>query len=110
MIIARRALTLRQLGNDRPVEATLAAPRFETGCWRCAYDISWPDRPRRHFGHGADSMHAIVIAMQMICAELYASEQFKAGELFFDAPGAGFSIPALPSMRDLLTAADLNAI
>jgi len=33
-IIACR--NLRQHGEDHPVEVTLAAPRFETGCWRFA--------------------------------------------------------------------------
>ena len=106
MIIARRTLTLRQNGEDRPVEVTLAAPRFETGCWRCAYQIGWPDGPRSYFGHGADSMQALVIAMQMLSAELYTSAPSRAGELFFETPGAGFAIPAQPSIRDLLTDED----
>ena len=54
MIIARRTLTLRQQGQDHPVEVTLAAPRFETGCWLCSYEIHWPSGPHRFYGAGAD--------------------------------------------------------
>ena len=110
MIIARRTLTLRQQGQDHAVEVTLAAPRFETGCWLCSYEIHWPSGPRRFYGAGADSMQALVIAMQMVSAELYTSAAGKAGELFFERPGAGFSIPTPPSMRDLLTEEDARSV
>ena len=86
MIIARRTLTLRQQGQDHPVEITLATPRFETGCWRCAYQIHWPSGPRRYFAAGADSMQALILAMQMVCAELYASEAFKTGGCSLGSP------------------------
>lgn len=110
MIIARRTLTQRQQGQDHPVEITLATPRFETGCWRCPYEIHWPSGPRRYFAAGADSMQALILAMQMVSAELYTSAPGKAGELFFERPGAGFSIPTLPSMRDLLTEDDARSV
>ena len=110
MIIARRSLTLRQQNQDRRVEVNLSAPRLENGSWRCTYEIQWPNGPRRYSGHGADSLQALVIAMQMLSAELYASAAFKAGELFFETPGAGFSIPVLPSMRDVLTAEDAKSV
>ncbi len=110
MIIARRTLTLRQQGQDHPVEVTLAAPRFETGCWLCHYEIHWPSGPRRYFAAGADSMQALILAMQMVSAELHTSAAGKAGELFFDTPGAGFSIPTLPSMLDLLTEEDARSV
>ena len=110
MIIARRTLTLRQQGQDHPVEVTLAAPRFETGCWLCAYEIHWPSGPRRYFAAGAESMQALILAMQMVSAELYTSPPGNAGELFFERPGAGFSIPTLSSMRDLLTEEDARSV
>jgi len=110
MSIARRTLTLRQQGQDHPVEVTLAAPRFETGCWRCAYEIHWPSGPRRYFGHGADSMQALILAMQMVSAELYTRAPGKAGELFFETPGTRFGFPVPPSMRDLLTEEDARSV
>ena len=110
MIIARRTLTLRQQGQNHPVEVTLAAPRFETGCWLYCYEIHWPSGPRRFFGAGADSMQALVIAMQMVSAELHTSAPGKAGELFLETPGTGFSIPTLPSMRDLMTEEDARSV
>ena len=110
MILARRALTLRQQGQDHTVEVTLAAPRFETGCCLCAYEIHWPSGPRRFYGAGADSMQALVIAMQMVSAELYTSAPGKAGELFFETPGWGFGFPATPSMRDLLKDEDARSV
>jgi hypothetical protein len=96
MIIARRTLTLRQQGQNHPVEVTLAAPRFETGCWLYCYEIHWPSGPRRFYGAGADSTQALVIAMQMVSAELYTSAPGKAGELFFETPGTGVGFPGPP--------------
>ena len=110
MIIARRTLTLRQQGQDHAVEVTLAAPRFETGCWLCSYEIHWPSGPSRFYGAGADSMQALVLAMQMVSAELYTSAAGKAGELFFETPGTGFGFPAPPTMRDLLTEEDARSV
>ena len=94
MIIARRTLTLRQQGQDHPVEVTLAAPRFEMGCWRCAYEIHWPSGSRRFFGAGADSMQALILAMQMVSAELHTSAAGKAGEC--SSRGRGRAIPSPP--------------
>ncbi len=110
MVIARRTLTLRKPDKDLLVEIAFFAPQFDKDCWRCAYEIHWPSGPHRFSGYGADSLQALVIAMQMVSAELYASAPFKAGELFFEKPGAGFAIPALPSMRDLLTEEDARTI
>ena len=110
MIITRRTLTMRQQAQHHPVEVTLAAPRFETGCWLCAYEIHWPSGRRRFYDAGADSMQAFVIAMQMVSAELHTSAPGKAGELFFETPGAGFSIPTPPSMQDLMTEEDARSV
>ena len=55
-------------------------------------------------------MQALVIAMQMVSAELYTSEPGKAGELFFENPGTGFGFPVTPSMGDLLTEEDARSV
>ena len=55
-------------------------------------------------------MQALVIAMQMVSAELYTSAPGKAGELFFETPGSGFGFPVPPSMRDLLTDEDARSV
>ena len=89
MIIACRSLTLR----NKPLEVTLSAPTFNNGSWRCAYTIDWPNNARSYFGHGADSMQAIIIAMQMMAAELQASDAFKSGELYFEKPSEGLQLP-----------------
>ena len=55
-------------------------------------------------------MQALVIAMQMVSAELYTSTPGKAGELYFETPGTGFGFPPPPSMRDLLTDEDARSV
>ena len=55
-------------------------------------------------------MQTLVIAMQMVSAELYTSTPGKAGELYFETPGTGFGFPTPPSMRDLLTDEDARSV
>ena len=55
-------------------------------------------------------MQTLVIAMQMVSAELDTSTPGKAGELYFETPGTGFGFPPPPSMRDLLTDEDARSV
>lgn len=50
-------------------------------CYRCEYQIDWPDRKRKFCGFGVDSVQALTIAMQMAHVELLTSAEGKSGAL-----------------------------
>jgi hypothetical protein len=107
MVIASRTLTLRDRGGTVEIPVRLFAPENEKpGVWRCRYEIGWPDGAHALAGYGVDSIQAIVIALGMIGAEIYASNYHKAGTLSWDKPGNGYGFPVAPSIRDLLQGDD----
>lgn len=109
-IIARRVLTICAATGDRAVEIRIHAPTLVDGHWTCACEIDWPDGTRRMEATGVDSMQALVVALQMIGAELYSSSHHAEGRLVFDAPGSGFGFPVVPSLRDLLVGDDARCL
>ncbi len=46
----RRILTYASESGDIPVPITIDTPRQGERDWSCAYEIGWPDGPRRGFG------------------------------------------------------------
>ena len=111
MICASRRLTIRKNPSAIPVDIRFYAPqKTAEGNWTCDYEIDWPEGLRRFRGSGADSLQALVIAMQMVAAELYASTHHKRGDLCWYEPQSGFGIPISPNCRDLLTQNDARAI
>jgi hypothetical protein len=53
---------------------------------------------------GKDSVQAILLALQMIGADIYAYH--KSGRLMFEAPGQGYGVPVPESLRDWLVGND----
>ena len=58
--------------------------------------------------HGADALQALVIALQMIGAELYASEYHKLGQLFVEGQ-QGYGFPVAQNIRHLLVGFDAES-
>ena len=109
MVIADRVLTLRHGADDIKIPIRIFAPVNEKpGVWGCRYEVDWPKENRVVTAWGFDSVQAILIAMQMIGAEIYTSNYHKAGELFWEAPGKGYGFPVSPSLRDLLQGDDVK--
>jgi hypothetical protein len=107
MIIAHRQLLIVEKGKKTPVSIQLEAPReTESNHWVCNYDIGWPEGTRRFAGHGKDSVQAIVVAMQMIGAELYASAYHKNQSLRAEDQKGGYGFPIANNCRDLLVGDD----
>ena len=50
-------------------------------CFRCDYEIAWPDAQNISRGYGADAVQALVLAMQGAHVDLLASARARAGEL-----------------------------
>ena len=55
---------------------------------------------------GSTLAQAIVLALQLIGAEIYSSSYHQSGNLFWDAPGKGYGFPVVPTYRDLLQGDD----
>ncbi len=55
---------------------------------------------------GIDSVQAILLAFQMIGADLYTSSYHKSGQLIFQEPGQGYGFPVPENLRDLLIGND----
>jgi len=107
MVMAVRTLKLRANGAVLDVPVHIFAPELEpTGAWRCDHEIAWPDGSSKKSTYGVDSMQALILALQMIGAELHSSAAHGAGQLFWDKPGNGYGFPVMPSLRDRLVGED----
>lgn len=107
MIIAHRMLKLRHAARivEIPIEMSLPE-RTHDGSWFCRYSIGWPDGVWQARAGGADSVQAVVLALQMIGSEIHTSNHHKSGRLFVDAPGGGYGFPVPVTLRDLLEGDD----
>jgi hypothetical protein len=106
MIIATRELTLRQDAGDVIVPIRIHAPERDDRCWKCRYEVEWPDRIFASEAYGEDAVQAIELTMQKIGVELYVTEEHKAGRLGWPEPGDGFGFPVARTVRDLLVGHD----
>ena len=80
----------------------------DDGMWTCRYEIDWPSQKRSHFAGGIDSFQALILALQMIGAEIYASTYHKAGSLKWFERYRGYGFPVGCNLRDLLIGDDTN--
>lgn len=107
MLIAQRELSLRHGDGVRKIAIRIFAPFEERpDVCGCRYEIDWPEEDRAVTVWGFDAVQALFIAMQVIGAEIYASDYHKSGNLFWDTPGNGYGFPVVPTLRDLLEGDD----
>ncbi|MDB5649259.1 MAG: hypothetical protein JWL62_779 [Hyphomicrobiales bacterium] len=106
MIIAERRLSLKDAFSTKDIKITLIAPVLEGASWFCSFSIAWPEGERILKVGGADSMQALVCALQLLGAELYASNYHKDGRLFFEENARGYGIPVPPNFRPDLVGDD----
>jgi hypothetical protein len=106
VVIATRCLTLRQSGSEIEVPIAIYAPELVDRSWVCKYEIGWPEGTKVKASWGADSLQAIVIALQMIGTDIYTSHYYQDGQLIFEKPGRGYGIPVPGNLRDLLVGDD----
>jgi len=109
MIIATRILTLSDKSNQK-VSIRLHAPEPAKVDWICRFEIDWPEGKGERWGAGVDAVQALLAALQMIGAEIYASEENKSGKLMWLAPGRGYGFPVPNNIRDLLVGDDKTFI
>ena len=107
MLIASRALTLRDGKSVLTIPIRIFSPeRGTNGSWLCRYEIDWPDKKSDMAIGGFDSAQALILALQLIGAEIYSSSYHQSGKLSFDAPGKGYGFPVAPPLRELLVGDD----
>ena len=106
MIIAERLLSLKDASSLKDIKIALSAPVLDGASWFCSFSIAWPEGERTLRVGGADSMQALVCALQLLGAELYASNYHKAGRLVFNEQVLGYGIPVPPNFRPDLVGDD----
>jgi len=106
MIIANRSLYLRQGEEDVEVVVRIFAPEPDGGAWRCRYEIGWPEETRCSAAVGFDSIQAVLIALNMIGSDIYASDHHNSGVLRWGPPETGYGFPVPRTIRDLLIGDD----
>ena len=107
MLIGSRELTLRDGDEEIKIPVRLFMPHLDAaGAWGCRYEIDWPDKKSEMSVGGVDSAQALVLALQIIGAEIYSSSYHEQGKLFWDAPGRGYGFPVVPTYRDVLQGDD----
>jgi hypothetical protein len=106
MIIATRRLILRDQTRAIDIPVRIHAPEKAKVDWICRFDIGWPEGRLERWGTGVDAVQALLFAMQMIGAEVYASSEHKSGRLEWLEAGGGYGFPVPGNVRDLLVGDD----
>jgi len=105
-MIATRLLRLRDGETEIQIPIRIFAPEGGGREWSCQYEIDWPEGTQVMQAFGVDSIQAILLAFQMIGADIYTSSYHQSGRLMFDEPGQGYGLPVPASLRDLLVGND----
>ncbi|CAD5298974.1 conserved hypothetical protein [Bosea sp. 62] len=102
----RRILTYASASGDILVPITVETPLQGEHDWSCAYEIGWPDAPRRGFGYGIDATQAMLLALKAAGTDLYTSDYHRSGRLRWIEPGDGYGYPVPKNIRELLVGND----
>jgi hypothetical protein len=106
MVIATRVLTLQDAERDIEIPIKIFAPQREEAGWSCRFEIGWPDGTLERAAKGIDGVQAFFLALQMIGAQIYASDHHASGNLSWLTPGFGYGFPVPATIRDLLIGED----
>lgn len=106
MEIIRRSLTYATLSGDVEIAIVVSEPIQGERDWSCAYEIGWPDHPRRGFGYGIDSTQAMLLTMQAIGTDIYTSDYHLSGRLRWEISGKGYGYPVPRTIKHLLVGDD----
>lgn len=106
MKIATRMLKLKDGASQANVSIDIFAPEKDGDAWMCRYDIRWPRETWSSSASGFDSTQALVLVLQKIGSDLYASDYHKSGQLFWDRSGNGYGFPVPHNARGDLVGDD----
>jgi hypothetical protein len=105
-MIATRMLKIKDEDEFRDMPICIFEPEEQGGSWSCRYEIDWPEGRESREIWGIDPVQALLLACQMIGAELYTSDYHKSDRLMFHEPGQGYGFPVPESLRHLLIGND----
>lgn len=103
VVVATRELTLDE---DRKVEVLIGKPEpCPDGVdWYCPHQTVGRGSGEVRYAIGVDTVQALILALSMVGAELYYSEEYSAGRLTWDCGAVkgdlGFPVPE--NIRDVL--------
>jgi hypothetical protein len=106
MIIVSHKLYLKTDTGEIVIGIEVHKPVPDDRCWTCRYEINWPEGRAARNAFGLDALQALVLALQMIGAEIYASAYHQEGRLRAYEKEQGYGFPVPSSLRDLLVGAD----
>jgi uncharacterized protein DUF6968 len=107
-LVAGRTLKLQRDNAELDIAIRVFAPEQEGTACSCRYEIDWPEGRQIMNAWGDDSIQALLIAFQMIGADIYSSAYHKVGLLRFSSPGNGYGFPVVPTLRNLLVGDDIK--
>jgi len=110
MLIISHELFLRTGDHEVVIAIKIYKPEKQEKVWACRYEIDWPEGARVFSAVGLDSLQALVLALQMIGAEIYSSDYHREGRLRAYANEKGYGFPVAASLRELLVGADKVAM
>ncbi len=99
-VIATRDL---EISDGSTVQVVIGQPQsFPNGQdFFCPYQITGIGNEKIRHAGGVDSLQALLLALQMISAELYTSDESRAGTLTW-LGRRNFGIPVAPPIEDLV--------
>ncbi len=103
-----RKLRLHRSGVDVDVDVLIRLfwPTRNKEAWYCRWEIDWPDRQRVNSAGGVDAIQALLLALSMIGAELYCSDEHQSVGLSWGQDWIGYGFPLPANLRDLLIGDD----
>ena len=101
-----RILKLRSNGREDDVVIDIQWPELRANSWFADWRIRFPERERKGSAGGTDAIQAVDGALKLIGAELYASDEHKAGSLTWGDDWSGYGFPVPSNMRDMMTGDD----
>ncbi len=110
MLIVSHALSLKTGDTVSVVAIRIYQPERSETFWVCRYEIDWPEGLRAFKSSGIDALQSLVLALQMIGAEIYSSAYHREGRLRAYGAEAGYGFPVAKSLRDLLVGTDKVAM
>ena len=106
-MFATRTLTIKNGDSSTPVGVAVGCPiKADEGEFACIYSISWPETPWEGTAYGFDGVQALLIAMNMIAAQLYHSTYDDEGRLLWGGEENGYGFPLSATIRNVAQGAD----
>jgi hypothetical protein len=106
MPIATRVLKLRRTTGEIEIPIRIFAPKQGANSWSCKLEVDWPDGTLTTVAGGVDAIQALHIALQIVGAQIYASDHHASGKLMWLEPRKGYGFPVPHNIRDLLVGDD----